>query len=132
MTNLYFVYGTLMRGFGNNRRFLSDAEFVTEDRTSNLYVLGDVGFPYAFPKEKVEHLLDEEYFKPVLGEVWKVENETTRKGLDYLEGEGSHYHRVKTTTESGHEVWIYEQHDPNALRYCYKCQEREGAWTWNW
>lgn len=127
---LFFVYGTLQRGYHNNR-LLNTSRFICEDITEDKYMLGDVGFPYAFPKHIFEEgFFEEHFYLPVRGEVWEVSDLSVMESIDRLEGEGSHYHRKKINTQTGSGVYIYEQLDPSLLQYCYQCQEREGTWTW--
>ena len=75
----YFVYGTLKRGWGNNRIFQTSptAKFIEEALTEpkfNLYHLG--GFPGV--RENGE--------TAVHGEIWSVSDEHTKRRLDMLEG----------------------------------------------
>lgn len=84
-----FVYGTLKRGYGNNR-LLQNATFVAEDVLkdhSAIYSFGTGGFPVAFKAEG----------KNLAGEVWDISGdhqEETLRRLDALEGEGYMYHRI--------------------------------------
>lgn len=128
-TNLFFVYGTLKRGYGNNV-ILSTSDFVQEDETEESYLLGDIGFPYAFPEHVLSEYFDNDYFLPVRGEVWRVDDPDVVQRLDRLEGEGSHYHRRVTKTKSGAEVYIYEQLHAPYINYCNACEKHEGAWQW--
>ena len=75
----YFVYGTLKRGYGNNRilQQSSTAQFVEEAVTApefNLYHLG--GFPG----------VTEGGDTAVHGEIWSVQDDETKRRLDMLEG----------------------------------------------
>ena len=75
----YFVYGTLKRGYGNNRilQMSSTAQFVEEGITSpdfNLFNLGS--FPGVTEHGKTA----------VHGEIWSVSDTTTKNRLDMLEG----------------------------------------------
>lgn len=97
---LIFVYGTLKRGYGNNR-LLQTAEFVRE-ATLPGFRLHDSGFPVA---EKVS---DEHFVK---GEIFRIDPDKHLRSLDGLEGEGSMYHREIHTTEDGEEVSVYVGHD---------------------
>lgn len=130
-TNLFFVYGTLKRGYGNNS-ILRDSEFIAEDRTTKRYLLANTGFPYAFPQWVLESYdFGDDLFLPVIGEVYRVTEPRVIFSLDSLEGEGHHYNRRSTETESGRLVYIYEQHEPTRLNHCRPCNIREGAWEWN-
>lgn len=126
MTDKVFVYGTLKRGYGLNS-VLDGCEFIQTDITQDLYILRNVGFPYAFPKEVLD--LPELFF-PVRGEVYEVTDPGVMWELDFVEGEGRHYHRNQTTTEDGHVVWIYEQLDPKAVKYGHLCPVVDGAYQW--
>jgi len=96
-TCLIFVYGSLKRGFGNNRYFLSsDAEFVgpctTADSNFDMISLGS--FPAVFRNS------DDALYPPagelrncrITGEVYRVDAKTL-VALDMLEGNGSFYTR---------------------------------------
>lgn len=132
--NLVFVYGTLMSGYGNNRLLRNhEATFVGEDKTEDVFVLGDVGFPYAVTKEGLEasgYTFNEDLLKPVIGEVWEIPNDDCLSSLDRLEGVPHHYQRNLTSMQSGKTVWMYQQEDPSVLFHCSKCHEEEGAWKW--
>lgn len=131
VTPLVFVYGTLKYGHSNWRWCLSEEEYLGPAVTADRYVMGDVGFPYIFPEYVVEGQIDDEYLKPVLGDLFRISDETTMKQLDYLEGEGSHYHRKLTQTTDGDKVWIYICLDWHRISRCYKCETTEnGAWKW--
>ena len=96
-----FVYGTLKRGFGNNR-VLRDSEFlgsVTTQR-SDLSLL-NLGFPGL-----LEGLSDVPT-GPVKGELFLVTDEKVMQGLDRLEGEGSLYFRRPITVEGDVEAQTY-------------------------
>lgn len=78
-TEYYFVYGTLKRGYGNNRilQQSSTAEFIEEAVTEpkfNLYHLG--GFPGVTENGETA----------VHGEIWAVSDQETKRRLDMLEG----------------------------------------------
>jgi len=81
-----FVYGTLKRGYGNNR-LLSTSSFVGEAVTCEEFKMVNHGFPYINRANKGLTL-------PVIGEVWKVSDEETLQRLDWLEGVShGHYSR---------------------------------------
>ena len=91
---LVFVYGTLKKGFWNHR-VLGDSELVgTTDTVEDSYVLLDAGFPALTQVD--------EGGAPVRGEVYRVTSPEVLQHLDYLEGEGSMYHR-RPITLKGHE-----------------------------
>lgn len=130
--DLVFVYGSLKRDNWNNRLLQTySASFVMEGVTEDTFVLGDVGFPYAFPSEEVGELLPEEYHLRVEGEVFQVPNSFCLSDLDALEGEGWHYHRELRQLTSGETVWMYVQRDSSLLTRCYICDKtEEGNWKW--
>lgn len=134
-TPFVFVYGTLKKGYGNWRGLLSDQKYIGEGTTKDRYVLGNVGFPFAFPEEFVKDFIDEDMIRPVLGDVFYVDNETTLRKLDFLEGEGSLYHRrlvqVETLTRN-YTCWMYHNLNPYDMSRCYQCEQTpEGDWVWN-
>lgn len=132
VTPLVFVYGTLKYGHGNWRWCLSGEEYLGPAVTADRFVMGNVGFPYIFPEDKVSGLVDEELLKPVLGDLFKVSNDDTMVKLDFLEGEGTHYHRQLVQTTHGDTVWIYVNLDWRDMRRCYACETTEsGEWEWH-
>ena len=103
-----FVYGSLLRGFGNHRLLLNSpyVEFVDEDSIKgSLYDCGY--FPF------VRHDNDG---GNVVGEVYEVDINTLRN-LDRLEGytegyeDDNLYNRKVITTNKGLEVFYYEGAD---------------------
>lgn len=132
VTPLVFVYGTLKHGYGNWRWCLSDEKYLGPAVTADRFVMGNVGFPYIFPEDKVSGLVDDDLLKPVLGDLFQVSHEDTITKLDRLEGEGYHYHRKLVQTTHGDTVWIYMNLDWQDLRRCYKCETTEdGEWKWD-
>lgn len=131
-----FVYGTLKQGYGNNR-LLSSSEYLGTFETEELFLLGDVGFPYAFTREVFKKDAEvTDYFKPVLGEVYQVTDPKVMEHLDLLEGYGegddfNHYERRRAPIkELDIEPWMYVQPNPYFLNRIKLCQEYEGVWTW--
>lgn len=101
-----FVYGTLQRGYGNNR-LLAGATFLGPAVSLKPYVLFNCGFPYAVPFTK-----NEEKFPllPITGEVYGVD-ETILRGCDRLEGHPNWYKRTYINVvrdDEEEEVMIYE------------------------
>lgn len=96
MTTLFAVYGTLKRGYSNNR-ILSNSDFVCEDSIEGLG-LKYSGFPVAYkdPTATVKCEIFETY-----GDKGTIER------LDRLEGVPSMYERHVMTTKGGHEVNVY-------------------------
>ena len=83
-----FVYGTLKRGYTNNR-LISNATFIGKAKTvSNWIMIGNhLAFPYVLRR-------DHENGSQIKGEVYEVDQEGLKK-LDLLEGVPSHYTREK-------------------------------------
>jgi gamma-glutamylcyclotransferase (GGCT)/AIG2-like uncharacterized protein YtfP len=108
--NLLFVYGTLKRGYGNNR-LLYGAEFIGEGITKKSYHLHNCGFPKAVPS--ITGL-------PVKGEVFRVEpSHITR--CDMLEGHPDWYTRREIIANVNGEdvpVMIYEMDTPSQSPLC--------------
>lgn len=77
-----FVYGTLLRGFGNHR-LLASAKFVGEAMTKPQYTMINLG---AFPA------ILNDGTTALRGEVYDVNAETLAR-LDQLEGNGYFYNR---------------------------------------
>lgn len=98
---LVVVYGTLKRGYGNNRILQAGkAEFIKEVKIPG-YKLYNCGFPVAKAEEGAVSL----------GELWDIgDNPDTLRALDRLESEGSMYNRVPIRTESGEEAQMYVGH----------------------
>jgi len=103
MTNLFFVYGTLKKGYGNNA-LLGNSKYLGRGLTIDTYTVWHSGFPLA------EYDLQG---KPLLGEVYQVDN-TVANQLDQLEGNGSFYTRYVRSMkildffEEEIKAWIYE------------------------
>jgi gamma-glutamylcyclotransferase (GGCT)/AIG2-like uncharacterized protein YtfP len=96
-----FVYGSLLRGEGNNRRLAGD-DFVREATArGRLYSL------FAFPGARFDQS------GTIHGEVYDV-SEQSLMGLDFLEGydpmrrKSSHYTREKIKLDDGEEVYSYQ------------------------
>jgi len=124
-----FVYGTLKEGYGNNR-LLFTSELLGTTETEGKFVLGNVGFPYAFPPDAVPQQHEKLLF-PVKGEMYKVDNVKTFVNLDILEGYPSHYQRRIVSFENGLDAWMYVQPDWHNAQYCDVCTlSDEGVWSW--
>lgn len=74
-TILFFVYGTLKKGYGNHGR-LRNAEFLGTHVTEPVYTLFDGGFPIVERGGKTS----------VVGEVYKATDAKTIAGVFELEG----------------------------------------------
>ena len=101
---LFFVYGTLKRGWGNHGR-LEGAEFVGSAVSTAGYVLYHSGFPIATPMM--------ENGRRIRGEIFRVKDPMSIRGMDALEGHPGWYERQVRTfvlDEDGKEInaWIYE------------------------
>ena len=104
--HMVFVYGTLKRGFGNNR-LLSGSKFLGEARTEDKFALYESGIPFVIEDEQVSQ---------ISGEVYEVDERTLAR-LDRLEGHPNWYFRkmvnisVNATeryeTEKRIQAWIY-------------------------
>ena len=114
----FFVYGTLKRGYGNNR-LLQEAKFIGEAiSVEDNYVMWGNGFPLlAIAPEK--HLDAGQ----VKGEIWEVPDDAkqTIQNIDDLEGHPHWYERkerdFRMLQEGGGIIaWVYLQPTPNRLR----------------
>lgn len=77
------VYGTLKRGYGNNR-LLQTSNFVSECIVPG-YLLRNAGFPVAFPSPD----------DALKGELWDIGDDlSTLSNLDRLESNGRMYNRT--------------------------------------
>ena len=129
-TQFVFVYGTLQQRNNKNHRHFKFSEFIGADTTEDKFILGDVGYPYAFPEENVPEKYHE-YLLPVEGEVYKVKGEGTLLSLDFMEGYPNHYDRKIITTKQGHKCWMYIQRSWWRMDYCRICSiTEEGNWKW--
>lgn len=77
-----FVYGTLKRGFGNNR-LLGGSKFLGKGVTEDKFALYESGIPFVIENESVSQ---------ISGEVYVVDRETLAH-LDRLEGHPNWYCR---------------------------------------
>ena len=92
--NLYAVYGTLRKGFGNYNRLLNNehCEYLGTQRTDpNFTMVSLGGFPGVIPSGK----------KEVTIEVFRVNQPRIDKQLDFLEGYPSFYQKMKIQTQWG-------------------------------
>ena len=80
--HMVFVYGTLKRGFSNNR-LISGSKFVGEARTEGKFALYESGIPFVIEDEQVSQ---------ISGEVYEVDEKTLAQ-LDRLEGHPNWYCR---------------------------------------
>lgn len=131
-----FVYGTLKRGYGNNRVLL-DSEFIGEAVTvdRNL-VLTNCGFPFMIENPQREAVRGST--APVLGEVYLVSQLSVIEALDRLEGVPDLYMRYAKSVrllDSGREVhcFMYIAAGDNGIGYplCDKV-EVDGQEVYEW
>lgn len=98
---IFAVYGTLKRGYGNNRLMPKDS-FVDTGVTKNRYTLYDGGIPF---------VSDEVETSQIAVELFEVKDEETIKRIDSLEGHPSWYIRkeIPVIDSKGNEVncWLY-------------------------
>jgi gamma-glutamylcyclotransferase (GGCT)/AIG2-like uncharacterized protein YtfP len=78
-----FVYGTLLKGFGNHARHLESSKFIGAAVTQKQYTMFKSGIPFV-NKEFPNY--------PIIGEVYEV-NAAVLQGLDRLEGHPEWYYR---------------------------------------
>lgn len=89
-TPLYlFVYGTLMKGFGNHH-LLETSEFIGLARTCEKYAMFAAGFPFVNPTL---------HRTVISGEVYLIETEEALLRLDRLEGHPDYYVRTEIDVE---------------------------------
>lgn len=109
-----FVYGTLKRGYANNR-YMEGCEFIGEATSLDAnYSMHGGGVPF----------LSEPGDKKVKGELWEV-TAKAREKIDRLEGHPHAYRREKRqfVLENGHLVtaWVYlmmlHRHQDDELYY---------------
>lgn len=97
MQHTVFVYGSLMRGYGNHG-LLTESTFIRRASIAG-YALHSLGsFPAAIPDDGNGSVL--------YGEVYSV-NDATLARLDRLEGHPTFYERQVVETESGSQVSMY-------------------------
>lgn len=97
-----FVYGTLKRGYKNSK-LLNDArrigvDCVTAESNYHMYLSKGSGFPYV---KKSKSTLMGVSPKRIRGELYQVPLDTLCQ-LDFLEGNGRHFFRKKTSV-----IWNY-------------------------
>lgn len=125
-TPYVFVYGSLKSGHWNNV-YLSLSDFIGEFKTSPDFVLVDAGFPYALHRE--DTFREDIAFKPIAGEIWRVDSPLTLRQLDRLEGHPNHYCRVPIYVDSI-PCWIYLVDYENVLSLPVCQTDEEGNYVW--
>jgi gamma-glutamylcyclotransferase (GGCT)/AIG2-like uncharacterized protein YtfP len=115
-----FVYGTLKRGYGNNR-LLQEAGFLRVEELYD-YKLYNAGFPVAAPDPG----------SSAVGEVWDIgDNQQILHNLDRLESEGRMYHRVYIEDM---DFWLYvgDENFWNGFKGLEECPKNNfGAYEWH-
>lgn len=107
-----FVYGTLKRGYANNKHLLGTSVYLGKATTTEKWVMVGAGklFPYVLTQDLVG--------KNIVGEVYAVTTKVL-KTLDILEGSPTHYHKVDikvnyTDTKEEEAVTMYIKTHYNA------------------
>lgn len=98
--NFVFVYGSLKKGFHNNK-LLEDSTFLGAAITEDMYDMFSYG---SFPA-----VVEDGTSYKIKGEVYYVSDETL-KDLDMLEDNGRFYMRKKVDTDKYNDVWFYFLH----------------------
>ena len=98
MTELIFVYGTLLTGEGNWSHYLKPAIGTPDKIDAKLKMVSFGGFPGVVKTSKD--------FPPIIGELFEVDDETLLR-VDGLEGHPNWYVREQYETVSGKLSWIY-------------------------
>lgn len=110
MENKYlFVYGTLKRGFGNNR-LINQCKLIGDFISVDRFDVSGYGFPCAYLNE---------HGKLLKGEIYEL-SETDFIMTDGLESNGYLYQReIRKFTKNGKllEAWIYIIIEPFTVRY---------------
>lgn len=114
-----FVYGTLRKGYWNNRR-LTGANFLGQAITLKPYILWNGGFPIATHNQRVADLKGVKML-PVAGELYEVD-ETHIRSCDQLEGHPDWYNRTLiqcvTIDNTHHDTFIYEMNSHVGREVC--------------
>lgn len=96
----FFVYGTLKRGFGNNR-LLDGAKFLGQAITPPEYTMVSLGgFPGVIRRGQTV----------ISGELWEVDDPIQSASVDRLEGHPTFYRREEVPVQTADGVvdaWIY-------------------------
>jgi len=95
---LVFVYGSLKKGFRNNK-VLGDSKYVGTFKTTTKFKMLDLGYYPAL-------MLDDVGGNVVLGELYEVSGDTFER-LDQLEGYPHMYDRDIITLSNGSKAWVY-------------------------
>jgi gamma-glutamylaminecyclotransferase len=92
--NLYAVYGTLRKGFGNHRLLDNEhCELLGTVKTEPKFKMVSLGgFPGVIPDEGTQS---------VVVEIYRVNSKEVEKRLDWLEGYPSFYQKTEIETQWG-------------------------------
>lgn len=104
-SDLFFVYGTLKEGRGNNV-VLGDSEFLGVAETEGKFLMVSSGIPFVFPADKAGEE-NKDFLKPISGHLFKVTDPLVLRGLDHLEGHPSFYTRTLVKLAGGERAWMY-------------------------
>lgn len=99
--NVVAVYGTLKKGFSNNRAYLKDATYLGSGTTEDKYPLIVEGLPYLVDKKGIGHKVEVDIFKV---------SDTQLRDLDGLEGHPNWYERKQVNVRSAgrtYNAWVY-------------------------
>lgn len=120
------VYGTLKRGYGNNRILTEGTGVFIEERILPGFKLYNAGFPVAMDDND----------SSILVEIWDIGDPTTNDDafrtlsrLDRLEGEGSMYHRVYVQNDvqmyvGRSDFWSFERMEEES-------RNEDGVYVWH-
>lgn len=114
--NRVFVYGSLMKGFGNHG-LVEGSEFIGPAKTHPEFTMISYGF---FPACLTEG------DTAISGEVYDVTDGVLAR-LDRLEGHPTWYRRIRCNTDKG-EAWMYTM-NPETLENARKVEKIESG---NW
>lgn len=119
-----FVYGTLKRGYGNNR-LLAESRFIGNAVTMPALFMADHGIPFVWTSGGP--------LRRIAGELYEVDDAVLAR-LDRLEGHPTNYHRELVEIEVNGEhaeafIYLYRHIEENRdvrpapvknHRYCWK------------
>ena len=117
---LMFVYGTLKRGYGNNRLMIN-SKFLGEAVTVRPMMMIGLGVPFVWPAQNGLPLKGEVFDLGPVGEDTIAGRDATKRlaAIDRLESNGRVYerkpHSVRMVDDGRviHRVWIYEAMRPD-------------------
>lgn len=134
LPHLMMVYGTLKRGFGNDRIFHQyGGKFAGTCTTKERYVLAGGGFPRLWNPPKEELDMFEGFLGRVKGELWRASDDSLA-ACDRLEGHPNWYKREEVTVQTGPEsfttAWLYiMQAFPGATELLTPARNGTLEWT---